>query len=174
MTLRSLVQTGAGPLAARAVTRGGEVSPPVVRDEVERHVVRAELVLAVAAAAGQAAAGKLADPAVPVFEAQVLIRAESKAEGRAQAHLHQVLAAFDVMRGDNWRDGTRPAAQPPRARLVTLTSYRPVSACLRVDAVAELYRSPSGISARYWSVQAPRGSGPVAEDAGSLDGVARD
>lgn len=50
----------------------------------------------------QAAAGKLADPAVPVFEAQVLIRAASKVEGRAQAHLHQVLAAFDVMRGDNW------------------------------------------------------------------------
>jgi hypothetical protein len=46
MTLRSLVQAGAGPLAARAVTGGGEVSPPAVRDEEELHVVRAELVLA--------------------------------------------------------------------------------------------------------------------------------
>ena len=50
----------------------------------------------------QAAAGKLADPLVPLFEVQVLAAARSQIEGRAEAHLHQILAAFDVMRGENW------------------------------------------------------------------------
>ena len=31
-----------------------------------------------------------------------LVAARTVAAGRAQAHLHQVLAAFDVMRGENW------------------------------------------------------------------------
>jgi hypothetical protein len=54
------------------------------------------------AAAAVQAAGKLADPSVPLFQAQVLAAAESEVPGRAQAHLHQILAAFDVMRGENW------------------------------------------------------------------------
>jgi hypothetical protein len=49
-----------------------------------------------------AAAGKLADPSVPLFEVQVLAAAASEVPGRGQAHLHQILAAFDVMRGENW------------------------------------------------------------------------
>ncbi len=53
-------------------------------------------------AAVQDAVGKLADPLVPLFEVQVLSVAESRVPGRAQAHLHQILAAFDVMRGENW------------------------------------------------------------------------
>jgi hypothetical protein len=46
--------------------------------------------------------GKFADPLVPLFEVQVLAVTESRVPGRAQAHLHQILAAFDVMRGENW------------------------------------------------------------------------
>jgi hypothetical protein len=48
------------------------------------------------------AVGKFADPLVPLFEVQVLAVAVSRVPGRASAHLHQVLAAFDVMRGENW------------------------------------------------------------------------
>lgn len=41
--------------------------------------------------------------AEPVFAVQVLIRAESEIPGRAEAHLHQVLAAMDQWRsGQNW------------------------------------------------------------------------
>ncbi|GAB3435131.1 hypothetical protein GCM10027569_86890 [Flindersiella endophytica] len=41
--------------------------------------------------------------AEPVFVAQVLIRAESEIPGRAEAHLHQMLAAMDQWRsGQNW------------------------------------------------------------------------
>ncbi|MEU0489986.1 hypothetical protein ABZ249_12215 [Nocardiopsis sp. NPDC006139] len=40
----------------------------------------------------------------PVFAAQVLIRVTSEIPGRAQAHLHQVLAAFETWSGENhWR-----------------------------------------------------------------------
>ncbi len=40
----------------------------------------------------------------PVFNAQVLIRATSEIPGRAQAHLHQVLASFETWSGQNhWR-----------------------------------------------------------------------
>ena len=46
--------------------------------------------------------GKFADPLVPLFEVQVLAVAQSRVAGRAQAHVHQILAAFDVMRGENW------------------------------------------------------------------------
>lgn len=46
--------------------------------------------------------GKFIDPAEPLFAVQVLIRVESRIEGRAQAHLHQILAAFDAWRADNW------------------------------------------------------------------------
>lgn len=45
---------------------------------------------------------KFTDPREPVFATQVLVRAESEIPGRAQAHLHQVLAAFDMFRGDNY------------------------------------------------------------------------
>jgi hypothetical protein len=50
----------------------------------------------------QEAVGKFADLSVPLFEVQVLVVARSRVPGRAEAHLHQVLAAFDVMRGENW------------------------------------------------------------------------
>lgn len=40
----------------------------------------------------------------PVFDVQVLIRTRSEIRGRAQAHLHQILAAFEAFSGDNhWR-----------------------------------------------------------------------
>lgn len=73
----------------------GEVVPPG-RGPVASHPAR------VSATDVQAATGKLADPSVPLFEVQVLAVAESEIEGRAAAHLHQLLAAFDVMRGENW------------------------------------------------------------------------
>ena len=53
-------------------------------------------------AAFTAAVGKFADPIAPLFAVQVLICAQSEIEQRAAAHLHQVLAAFDVWRGENW------------------------------------------------------------------------
>ncbi|GAA4898895.1 hypothetical protein [Streptomonospora salina] len=44
------------------------------------------------------------DTAEPAFEVQLLLRAESEIPGRAEAHLHQLQAAFDAWRGDNyWR-----------------------------------------------------------------------
>ncbi|HEX5495212.1 MAG TPA: hypothetical protein VFX70_11630, partial [Mycobacteriales bacterium] len=40
----------------------------------------------------------------PVFAVQVLVRVESRVPGRVQAHLHQILSAFDVWSGANrWR-----------------------------------------------------------------------
>lgn len=45
---------------------------------------------------------KFTDTSEPVFCAQLLIRVESQIPGRAQAHLHQLLAAFDIFRGDNY------------------------------------------------------------------------
>jgi len=53
-------------------------------------------------AALAAAAGKFTDPAQPLFGIQVMIRVESEIPERAAAHLHQVLAAFDAWRGENW------------------------------------------------------------------------
>lgn len=75
-----ILPPGRGPFTSRRPTAPGRVS----------------------AAEVQARVGKLADPSVPLFEVQVLAVAESEIAGRAEAHLHQVLAAFDVMRGENW------------------------------------------------------------------------
>ncbi|MGP4027199.1 hypothetical protein [Actinomadura sp. 3N407] len=48
-----------------------------------------------------AALGKFATPS-PTFYVQLLIRVESEIPGRAEAHLHQILAAFDQWQEHNW------------------------------------------------------------------------
>ncbi|MEV6818434.1 hypothetical protein AB0M72_06735 [Nocardiopsis dassonvillei] len=102
---RARQQQGGGGWAARGLGAAGSLVMEFV-DEVLPGPATSAPTRASSAQPPAPVAGPVSKFTVeePVFAAQVLIRATSEIPGRAQAHLHQVLAAFETWSGQNhWR-----------------------------------------------------------------------